>query len=116
MCVEDMTVVSSVPSIEPMHDANGITTSRITIADSRAGTAILRSCPLFTAVHLCLFWGSFLVTMTAITDGREVARDKFRCMDCRGKYTLHTPIIVSIMILRPGPDQDRYRAISPGAF
>ena len=26
---------------------------------------------------------------------------------------LYTPIMVSVMLLRPGPDQDRYRAISP---
>ena len=29
---------------------------------------------------------------------------------------LYTPIMVSVMLLRPGPDQDRYRAISPGGL
>ena len=29
---------------------------------------------------------------------------------------VYTPIMVSVMLLRPGPDQDRYRAISPGGL
>ena len=44
--------------------------------------------------------------MTAITDDREVARDKFRCMDCRGKYTLHTHHgfgYITATWSRPGP-------------
>ena len=89
-----------------MHDANGITTSRITIADSRAGTAILRSCPLHRRPFVPVLGLISCLTMTAITDDREVARDKFRCMDCRGKYTLHTHHgfgYVTATWSRPGP-------------
>ena len=69
---------------------------------------------LCTAVHLCLFWGWFLVTMTAITDDREVARSAVWIVEGSMLYTL---IMVSVMILLPGPDQDRYRAIyCQGAF
>ena len=47
-----------------------------------------------------------MVTLTAITDDREVARDNFRCMDCRGKYTLHIHHgfgYVTATWSRPGP-------------
>ena len=56
--------------------------------------------------------------MTAITDDREVARDKFRCMDCRGKYTLHTHHgfgYVTATWSRPGP-VPRYLAVGPSGW
>ena len=57
-----------------------------------------------------------MVTLTVITDDRDRSHVISSAVWIVEGSILYTPIMVSVMLLRPGPDQDRYRAISPGAF